>query len=222
MIKLIVTAVATGIWPGMVVNVPGKGKTYRGALAPWAQSTAWSARANQPCSADGPKNSCPNANSGDPPSLPTFDIKGGAPRRYDRLRPHLQLVETKSSGSQGAAGPVGRDRMPGNHRALAMMKKQEGNVYGRNDTRSPTERRERGRGEGVCAPAAAPFVRVQPPGHVSGFGVRLTNTKYVTAEKCQSGQLSLRGPTDPSVQPMTAFPFSRGSAALRPRGRMRA
>ena len=30
MIKLIVTAVATGIWPGMVVNVPGKGKTYSG------------------------------------------------------------------------------------------------------------------------------------------------------------------------------------------------
>ena len=34
------------------------------------------------------KNSCPNANTGDPPSLPTFDIKGGhhdATTDYDRI-----------------------------------------------------------------------------------------------------------------------------------------
>jgi hypothetical protein len=30
MIKLIVATIAIGIWLGMVVNVPGKGKTYPG------------------------------------------------------------------------------------------------------------------------------------------------------------------------------------------------
>ena len=61
----------------MVVNVPGKGKFSGGARSFGHKATAWSARADQPCSADGPKDSRPNANAGDPPSLPTFDINKG-------------------------------------------------------------------------------------------------------------------------------------------------